>query len=103
MALSPEQFNEILKGADRRSKMTVAGEKFLHHDELASRNLSPYPEHSDAALEAGYVTSDGYGLGPTPTSGLRSVFAPSGKTLEDVTSHKEGVRVIREHRAGTWE
>lgn len=102
MSLSPEQFSEILKGAGRRGKMTVAGERFVHHDELSSRGLSPYPEHSDASFSVGYVTADGYGLEHTPTSGLRSVFAPNGKTLEDVMSHKEGVQVIKDHRAGVW-
>jgi hypothetical protein len=100
MSLSPEQFNEVLKNTGKRGKMTVAGERFVHHDELINRGLSPYPEHSDASWGAGWVASDGYGLSPTPIGGLRSVFTPEGKELEDVPTHKYGVAVIQQHRAG---
>lgn len=101
MPLNPDQFNELLKNAGRRSKMTVAGERFLAHDELESRGLSPYSEDSDASWGAGFVASDGYGLGHTPAGGLRTVYTPDGKDLEDVATHKEGVEVIKSHRAGT--
>jgi hypothetical protein len=100
MTLNPDQFNELLKTAGRRSKMTVAGEKFISHDTLEDRGLSPYDKYSDAAI-AGFVTVDGYGLDHTPMSGIRSVYTPDGKELEAVSTHKEGVAVIRQHRAGT--
>ena len=100
MALNPDQFNELLKTAGRRSKMTVAGERFLAHDELESRGLSPYDKYSDASI-AGFVTVDGYGIDHTPMSGVRSTYTPDGKELEAVATHREGVAVIREHRAGT--
>lgn len=100
MALNPDQFNELLKNAGRRSKMTVAGERFLAHDELDSRGLSPYDKDSIASI-AGFVTVDGYGLDHTPNGGLRSTYTPDGKELETVATHKEGVKAINEHRAGT--
>ena len=99
MPLNPDQFNELLKTAGRRSKMTVAGEKFIAHDELIDRGLSPYPKYSDATI-AGFVTVDGYGLDHTPAGGLRDTYTPDGKHLETVATHKEGVAVIRQHRAG---
>lgn len=99
MSLSPEQFNDLLKGVGRREKRTIAGEQFISHEVLKNAGLSPYDESSDAALGAGFVTADGYGLEHTPVSGLRSVFGPSGRSLEDVASHKEGVSVIQRHRA----
>jgi hypothetical protein len=101
MALNPDQFNELLKNLDRGGKRTIAGERFIRHDELENRGLSPYHEESDASWGAGFVASDGYGLGHTPNGGLRTVYTPDGKDLEDVTTHKEGVAVIRQHRAGT--
>jgi len=100
MALNPDQFNELLKTAGRRSKMTVAGERFLAHDELESRGLSPYDKYSEAS-QAGFVTVDGYGIDHTPMSGIRSTYTPDGKELEAVATHREGVAVIRQHRAGT--
>ena len=100
MALNPDQFNELLKNAGRRSKMTVSGERFLAHDELESRGLSPYDKYSDASI-AGFVTVDGYGVDHTPPSGLRSAYTPDGKELETVSTHKEAVQAINEHRAGT--
>lgn len=100
MSLSPDQFNELLKGAGRRSKMTVGGERFIAHDTLKDSQTSPYPKESDASWGAGFVTSDGYGLGHTPVAGLRPVYSPSGDELEDVMTHKDGVSVIKQHRAG---
>ena len=100
MALNPEQFNELLQTVGRGGKRTIAGERFLRHDELENRGLSPYDRHSDAA-QAGFVTVDGYGLDHTPNGGLRSTYTPDGKELETVATHKEGVKAINEHRAGT--
>lgn len=100
MALNSDQFNELLKNAGRRSKMTVAGERFLGHEELLDRGLSPYDKYSDAA-QAGFVTVDGYGLDHTPAGGIRSAYTPDGKELEAVATHKDAVKAINEHRAGT--
>lgn len=100
MALNLDQFNELLQTVGRGGKRTIAGERFLRHDELESRGLSPYDKDSDASWGAGFVASDGYGLGHTPTGGLRTVYTPDGKDLEDVATHKEGVGVIKSHRAG---
>ena len=101
MPLNSDQFNELLQTVGRSGKRTIAGERFLRHDELESRGLSPYGEDSDASWGAGFVASDGYGLGHTPAGGLRTVYTPDGKDLEDVATHKEGVGVINQHRAGT--
>lgn len=100
MALNPEQFNELLKTAGRSGKRTINGETFLRHDDLIDRGLSPYPKYSDAGTEAGWVAADGYGLSHTPTGGLRDTYTPDGKLLETVATHKEGVAMIRQHRAG---
>jgi hypothetical protein len=100
MALNPDQFNALLKSAHRREKMTVAGERFIGHDVLHDAGLSPYGDDSDAKWGAGFVAVDGYGLEHTPVGGLRSVFSPSGDILEDVATHKDGVGVIKQHRAG---
>jgi len=100
MTLNPDQFNELLKTVGKRGKMTVAGEKFIRHDDLIDRGLSPYPKYSEAETDAGWVAADGYGLGHTPMGGIRGTFTPEGNLLEDVATHKEGVAYIRQHRAG---
>jgi hypothetical protein len=100
MALNPDQFNELLKTVGKSGKRTIAGERFIKHDELINRGLSPYPPETPASDGVGFVSQDHYGLGHTPSGGLRTVYAPSGKDLEDVTSHKEGVGVINQHREG---
>lgn len=100
MALNPDQFNELLKTVGKSGRRTIHGEKFIKHDELIDRGLSPYPKHSDASYGAGFVTVDGYGLDPTPMGGLRDTYTPEGNMLETVANHKEGVAVIRQHRAG---
>lgn len=100
MTLNPEQFNELLKTVGKQGKQTIAGERFIKHNELLERGLSPYPPDSAASFSVGFVSQDHYGLGHTPAGGLRTVYDPSGKDLEDVTTHKEGVGVINQHRAG---
>jgi hypothetical protein len=96
MALNSEQFAEHYKKADKNDKKTIAGERFLRHQAIES----PYPEDSEASYSAGWVTSDGYGLENTPMRGIRGVYDPSGRNLEDVATHKEGVAVINQHRSG---
>lgn len=96
MTLSNEQFNEILKSAHKKDKLTVAGERFIRQDALGGTPL----QDEVVGSEAEWVTHDGYGLEATPVGGLRSVFGPGGKILEDVATHKEGVGVINQHRAG---
>jgi hypothetical protein len=96
MALNPDQFNAIFKSADRKDKRTIAGERFLRQDILEGSSVGDEAVGSDAE----WVTYDGYGLEATPTGGLRSVFGPDGRILEDVATHKDGIPVINQHRAG---
>ena len=96
MALNPDQFHELYKTAHKKDKRTIAGERFLRQDILEGSSVGDEVAGSDAE----WVTHDGYGLEATPTGGLRSVFGPNGKILEDVTTHKEGIPVINQHRAG---
>ena len=102
MTLNPDQFNELLKTVGKSGKRTINGEKFLRRDTLDENGIAPYPQYSDAHSGAGFVTIDGYGLDHTPyLRGLRDTYTPEGNVLETVTTHKEGVDVIRQHRAGT--
>jgi len=96
MALNPDQFHALFKSADRKDKRTIAGERFLRQDTLEGSSVGDEVVGSDAE----WVTHDGYGLEATPTGGLRSVFGPSGRILEDVLNHKEGVAIINQHRSG---
>jgi hypothetical protein len=97
MALNPDQFNSLYKSAHKKDKRTIAGERFLRQDVVEGiMSVGDEAVGSDAE----WVTHDGYGLEATPVGGLRSVFGPNGRILEDVPNHKEGVGVINTHRAG---
>lgn len=96
MTLNPDQFNDLFKSVHKRDKRTIAGERFIRQDALGGTPL----QDEVAGSEAEWVTHDGYGLEATPVGGLRSVFGPDGRILEDVITHKEGIPVINQHRAG---
>jgi hypothetical protein len=96
VTLNPDQFNALYKSLGRYDKKSIAGERFIRQDALEGSSVGDEVTGS----EAEWVTHDGYGLEATPVGGLRSVFHPSGGVLEDVPTHKEGVGVINQHRAG---
>lgn len=92
MTLNKDQFDALwsaTKSKSRFDKRTIAGERFLSKDVLG--DLAP-------DTDAQFIAHDGYGLEATPTSGLRSVYDPSGKWIADVFTHKEGVQEIQQHR-----
>ena len=96
MPLNPDQFNALYKSVHKKDKRTIAGERFIRQDVLEGSSVGDEVVGS----EAEWVTHDGYGLEATPVGGLRSVFGPNGRILEDVATHKDGIPVINQHRAG---